>query len=301
MQISVNGVESPTVVLDRLDSTSSFVHEPTVSPDPFRDVIKTEPAPDLPSLIGNMMMPYLVDRSITTANSLISGISATTTSSSANSNFDGFAGPLRNDIWNESKLTMVAPDRNLVSQHNAGNFSSGADVNPITQVASSDEDDSIFSLDSVLDLFFNDPTATTTTVKLNVTTTKVPPLTNSAATVASDIIGAIVSSTTSLPSSTSRRMPSAATATTATVTNTSPAEMSVTSSSAAEAPPSRNLTTSKKTLEKDAGPTGGLLKLAGCNIYGRMYGVGRIITELSGPCRECRCTDVGVQCKPLGC
>uniref|UniRef100_A0A2H1V9W5 SFRICE_001500 n=1 Tax=Spodoptera frugiperda TaxID=7108 RepID=A0A2H1V9W5_SPOFR len=45
----------------------------------------------------------------------------------------------------------------------------------------------------------------------------------------------------------------------------------------------------------------GLLKLAGCNIYGRMYRVGRIITELSTPCQECWCTELGVQCKPLAC
>lgn len=45
----------------------------------------------------------------------------------------------------------------------------------------------------------------------------------------------------------------------------------------------------------------GLLKLAGCNIYGRMYRVGRIIAELSGPCLECRCTEVGVSCTPLNC
>lgn len=45
----------------------------------------------------------------------------------------------------------------------------------------------------------------------------------------------------------------------------------------------------------------GLLKLAGCNIYGRMYRVGRIIDELSGPCLECRCTEVGVSCTPLNC
>lgn len=45
----------------------------------------------------------------------------------------------------------------------------------------------------------------------------------------------------------------------------------------------------------------GLLKLAGCNIYGRMYRVGRIISELSGPCLECKCTEVGVQCTPLKC
>ncbi|XP_019771949.2 uncharacterized protein LOC109545606 [Dendroctonus ponderosae] len=45
----------------------------------------------------------------------------------------------------------------------------------------------------------------------------------------------------------------------------------------------------------------GLLKLAGCNIYGRMYRVGRIISELSGPCLECKCTEVGVQCIELRC
>ncbi|XP_018336854.1 uncharacterized protein LOC108745218 [Agrilus planipennis] len=47
--------------------------------------------------------------------------------------------------------------------------------------------------------------------------------------------------------------------------------------------------------------TVGVLKLAGCNIYGRMYRVGKIIFELSGPCLECRCTDVGVQCKSNKC
>ncbi|XP_073825589.1 uncharacterized protein [Musca autumnalis] len=45
----------------------------------------------------------------------------------------------------------------------------------------------------------------------------------------------------------------------------------------------------------------GILKLAGCNIYGRMYRVGRIILELSSPCQECRCTEIGVKCSPLDC
>lgn len=45
----------------------------------------------------------------------------------------------------------------------------------------------------------------------------------------------------------------------------------------------------------------GLPKLAGCNIYGRMYRVGRIIAELSSPCQECKCTEVGVQCRSLNC
>lgn len=45
----------------------------------------------------------------------------------------------------------------------------------------------------------------------------------------------------------------------------------------------------------------GLLKLAGCNIYGRMYRVGRIISELSNPCLLCKCTEIGVNCTPLSC
>ncbi|XP_017465132.1 PREDICTED: mucin-5AC isoform X1 [Rhagoletis zephyria] len=45
----------------------------------------------------------------------------------------------------------------------------------------------------------------------------------------------------------------------------------------------------------------GVLKLAGCNIYGRMYRVGRIILELSSPCLECKCTEVGVKCGQLDC
>lgn len=45
----------------------------------------------------------------------------------------------------------------------------------------------------------------------------------------------------------------------------------------------------------------GLLKLAGCNIYGRIYRVGRIIAELSTPCLECWCIEIGVECKKLDC
>ncbi|XP_044755461.1 uncharacterized protein LOC123314330 [Coccinella septempunctata] len=51
----------------------------------------------------------------------------------------------------------------------------------------------------------------------------------------------------------------------------------------------------------DRNNSAAILKLAGCNIYGRMYRVGRIISELSGPCLECKCTEVGVQCKHLKC
>lgn len=61
------------------------------------------------------------------------------------------------------------------------------------------------------------------------------------------------------------------------------------------------VTTATSLSKPDPGAASGLLKLAGCNIYGRMYRVGRIISELSGPCLECMCTEVGVQCRPLKC
>lgn len=51
-------------------------------------------------------------------------------------------------------------------------------------------------------------------------------------------------------------------------------------------------------FSKPTSPTmNGLLKLAGCNIYGQMYDVGKIIDELSNVCLECKCLpDIGVGC-----
>jgi len=46
--------------------------------------------------------------------------------------------------------------------------------------------------------------------------------------------------------------------------------------------------------------TGGL-KVDSCNIYGQVYRVGRIIEELSGPCIECKCTEIGVNCFAIRC
>ncbi|XP_073984310.1 uncharacterized protein isoform X3 [Rhodnius prolixus] len=66
--------------------------------------------------------------------------------------------------------------------------------------------------------------------------------------------------------------------------------------------PKSNVTNNNQSdISLASGTPTGLLKLAGCNIYGRMYRVGRIISELSGPCLECMCTEVGVQCKQLAC
>ncbi len=54
-------------------------------------------------------------------------------------------------------------------------------------------------------------------------------------------------------------------------------------------------------LSGDPGVASGFLKLSGCNIFGKMYRVGKIIAELSGPCLQCMCAEVGVQCVPLKC
>lgn len=83
-----------------------------------------------------------------------------------------------------------------------------------------------------------------------------------------------------------------------TSTSTSSTTMTTTKSAAA--------TSGGGLMEIFAKPTNptmnGLLKLAGCNIYGQMYDVGHVIDELSNPCLECKCLpDIGVGCVPLKC
>ncbi|TMW47243.1 hypothetical protein DOY81_007678 [Sarcophaga bullata] len=68
----------------------------------------------------------------------------------------------------------------------------------------------------------------------------------------------------------------------------------------ASASSTSSATSTSSALNSLIDPTG-ILKLAGCNIYGRMYRVGRIILELSSPCLECKCTEIGVKCGPLDC
>lgn len=178
--------ESPTVVIPQPNLPEVVtVAEGIVTPDPFRDVIHTEPAPNLQSLIGDIM-PFLQRQTTTTQKTPI----YVTTSTEAPNN------------------------------------------------SSDDADEDLFNFNSVLKLFFPDEKVenATSPPEMNATTAKsVPPA------------------------------------------PTSPPE-------------------SKNSID-----TVGLLKLAGCNIYGRMYRVGRIISELSNPCLECMCTEVGVQCRNLVC
>lgn len=65
--------------------------------------------------------------------------------------------------------------------------------------------------------------------------------------------------------------------------------------------PSQAVQQQMEIFSKPTNPTmNGLLKLAGCNIYGQMYDVGHVIAELSNPCYECKCLpDIGVGCMPL--
>lgn len=350
--------ESPTVVLDRPDATAPSQRQPTVSPNPFRDVIKTEPAPDLPSLMEDMI-PYLVEHGITTSKPTTS-ITATKTSlqgSASNQHpsnhefleqvpliqppfdkktvdssftsqmkyginhkvppkdtvsltYDSKDQPLdgklessgtgvpsynktsstdnsnrtndnsRNDLSLNSTAELAKKSASKPDGASGGSFASKVD-NRITKydnytesinstsedgetAGDADEDGTIFSLDSIFELLFSSNASSSTQ---STETTKTPD--------ASSVNGLREDQGTLITSSTTTERLTEETET---------------------------VETSSKALDNEIPMSvGSLLKLAGCNIYGRMYRVGRIITELSSPCQECKCTEIGVQCKQLEC
>lgn len=365
-KIAVKADESPTVVLNRAGgATASSQRQPTVSPDPFRDVIKTEPAPDLPSLIEDMI------RGITTARPTTSLAAAASSSAAAlKTSAQGLAGnqlqhppnfdfmervPLIrppfdyggetvdspfiskisydgvNDGDASSKdtvsLTYDSEDRGVVKPANGGyvgatlskfnrtddddstrkSFRRGNTTEKLAHkenVSPSDDRDGdskvdigvakhetnhsdssnssstiggqdegktveekgegVFSFDSVLELLFSSNTTSISTTE-PADTTKTPDVSSVGARESQEALLAVSS------------------------TNTE--ELS-----------EETVETSSKVLDNEIPMyVGSLLKLAGCNIYGRMYRVGRIIAELSNPCLECRCAEIGVQCKPLEC
>jgi hypothetical protein len=341
------------VVLDRADATAPSQRQPT---DPFRDVIKTEPAPDLPSLIEDMI-PYLVERGITTARpttsigapvskTSVQGLAANQPQHPVNFDFveqdmlhirppfdyagetvdssfvssmkygmkgevlpedsisltydakdqiadpgeaeadpDSSASIFRYDATpltelnrtrdekdsHRSDITQQQPAMGNLSKSDdfefAGNVNDRAGSNSSAdeggKIAEDVEDDGIFSLDSILELLLSSNSSSD--VKLNEST----------------------------------RMPDAFPINDA---RDDQQTLAVSSTDAEKLIEERNNTveTSSKVLDNEI-PIGTLLKLAGCNIYGRMYRVGRIITELSSLCQECRCTEIGVQCKQLEC
>lgn len=355
----VEADESPTVVLDRADAMAPSQRQPTVSPDPFRDVIKTEPAPDLPSLIEDMI-PYLVERGITTLRPTTPKISAQGLVGNQLQhppNFDfmeqvpliqppfdygeemadsSFLTKMKYGVNREASSTDIVSltydsrnqvldrkpsenpkvdvfdyDRAALTKLNhttdsskydfhrsntteqkfaKGNVSRTDDFdrnftseedNRTTRydnrtesdnfpsedgkITEDTEDVTIFSLDSVLKLLFSSNTSSSN--KLTTTeTTKTPNVSSVGVREDQEILVASSTSTERLTEKT------------------------------------ETVETSSKVLDNEIPMSvGSLLKLAGCNIYGRMYRVGRIITELSSPCEECRCTEIGVRCEQLEC
>jgi len=358
----VEADESPTVVLDRADAIAPSQRQPTMSPDPFRDVIKTEPAPDLPSLIEDMI-PYLVERGITTPRSTtstmaskISGQGLVGNQLQHSPNFDfmeevpliqppfdygdkivdsSFLSKMKYGVNREvpsiDTVSLTYDSKNQILDHKPsenpkadvfdydgtaltmlnrttdsskydfhrsntteqkfakGNVSETEDLDrnftgeednrttrydnrtELDNFSSEDEkitedaeDVTIFSLDSVLKLLFSSNTSSSNKLA---ETTKSPN----------------VSSVSDIPER---------------------QETLVASSTSAERLTEEigTVETSSKVLDNEIPMSvGTLLKLAGCNIYGRMYRVGRIITELSSPCEECRCTEIGVKCEQLEC
>ncbi|KAK9497001.1 hypothetical protein O3M35_012798 [Rhynocoris fuscipes] len=205
------------------------VADVVVTPNPFKDVIRTEPAPDLVHIMKDML-PHLHDSTLKESTTTTINMLYTTT--------------------NRSKIIE-------------------------------DDYDDTFSFGSVLDLLFNNGYETNKT-KLKTTTVvadkEKQPINNITRETTSTLDNTIESepiTTDKLPLLTTELVNINQTHSTNTDNHQSSSSSSI--------------------------PSTGLLKLAGCNIYGRMYRVGRIISELSGPCLECMCTEIGVQCNKLSC
>ncbi|XP_046620047.1 uncharacterized protein LOC124305078 isoform X1 [Neodiprion virginianus] len=366
--ICIDTPESPTLVLDRADATMPSQREPMQSvdgiatPDPFRDVIKTEPAPDLPSLIEDMI-PYLTEHRISTprpTTPMSNGIKISSTIRNGDINQDpslmeppiynhgdqmnphkddevivsnsptsvanevghnSFVQHLNQPLQEVGNDTQDNEEHNdkFVTQNSSGfNYSKygdkdvslnsngsmqdlGFESNPeitesiplksdkakdtvtkLSQGDSNDEEDSMYSFESVFDLLFSDSKTEKPAAQVS--------------------IQQAVFSTGE--TSTSQTVTKASSTLTALSTTPSPSPAQTTKSSIAKPTTLMIFNTSNSAQVRDEDVStmvGSLLKLAGCNIYGRMYRVGKIITELSGPCLQCRCTEVGVQCKKLSC
>ncbi|XP_043479005.1 uncharacterized protein LOC122509212 isoform X2 [Leptopilina heterotoma] len=374
--VCVDAKESPTVVLDRADSSLQI--QTLVSSDPFRDVIKTEPAPDLPSLIEDMI-PYLAGQGISTSNTTNATNSSTFDNDSqifdfnhrnqspkvdqafpeSGNKFDNPNDTLLPNHLENKKIPLQSnyllktnqSEKNSSNLNNENSPSLNESTNKTEDFFHSEESESIFSLDSVLDLFFSDTTTASGEItkqndtkqteirdkidfemknsektqfngeikinggaevddvkfKKEITTLKKDPellktefqfpkigeireqlIKNHSTEVDTDSVK------NNIKFQYSSGNPSA------NIINKtiSPATINIQGITNLNV----DLNSESKTKNTDNDITGlNILKLAGCNIYGRMYRVGRIITELTSSCRECKCTEVGVQCKQLKC
>jgi hypothetical protein len=345
--------ESPTVVLDRIDGTSSplqtlhhlgaivppiTVADGVVTPDPFRDVIRTEPAPDLPSLIEDMM-PYLLERHTSVGTTpIIKTTSKAFTTSTQGRNTESVAVSSPQISTGSVSVASITPNplgeisnSNNNEEHLGEEVPHGIDFDNDPNIEGDKDEESGISFDSVLQFLFSDDGTTKAPSR-----TSHRPITRHPT---SDRSAPQKTMTTATPSSSSENSSEAGnkkqsenttvllntashneeslnykTSLTAssnkygitpqavltTVLNSVKPNTSTRESSPGSLPKIQHLH-SPVSVSADPGAVSGLLKLAGCNIYGRMYRVGRIISELSGPCLECMCTEVGVQCRPLDC
>ncbi|EFN84001.1 hypothetical protein EAI_03384 [Harpegnathos saltator] len=359
--VCVKADESPTVVLNRADATAPSQRQPTVSPDPFRDVIKTEPAPDLPSLIEDMI------RGITTARPTTSMAAAAAAAGTSKTSAQGLTG---NQLQHPTNFDFMVPlirppfdyggetvDSPFISEIkydgvNDGEASPRDTIPPLTyepedRLADRTEANAQASVFGYDDATLNKLNRTdddsengnSTEQKFALKKTAASLVDNrdgdstgkgnhSESNASSSIAGGDegkvvegdvegekqgVSSVDNVFSSSASSISSESSASstkTPDVSTVSGARegqetaLAAASSTSAEglAEETGTVETSSKVLDNEISMSvGSLLKLAGCNIYGRMYRVGRIITELSNPCQECRCTEIGVQCKTLQC
>lgn len=298
--------ESPTVVLDRADATAPSLHQPIVSPDPFRDVIKTEPAPDLPSLIGEMKplqpnfdfinkfpllrLPYRPEED---PNRLIS----------KNKYNLGQEGLIQQEISSNYNLKEADQTLNHISEtipQRIGSLvidhSIKKQENDTLPCINATKSTSVKSNVSKIDDINISTDAKVGEIFVKVNDSKFYSTTSSS----SESSDLDLEDPNDQSSKDTKTKEVSTTSRSTTIVNQKPEEENKSSKASEKMEDSAESVT--KIIENEIPMSvTSLLKLAGCNIYGRMYRVGRIITELSGPCLECRCTEIGVQCKQLKC
>lgn len=296
--------ESPTVVLDRADATAPSLHQPIVSPDPFRDVIKTEPAPDLPSLIGEMKPlqpnfdfinkfpllrpPYRPEED---PNRLIS----------KNKYNLGQEGLVQQEISSNYNLKETDQTLNHISETIPQRIGSLV----IDHTIKKQENDTLPCINATKSFVKSnvskiDDINISTDAKLGEMSVKVNDSKFYSTTSRSSESDLNLEDPNDHSSKDTKTKEISTTSRSATIINQKPGEEKKFSKASEKM---EDFTESVTKIIENEIPMSvtSLLKLAGCNIYGRMYRVGRIITELSGPCLECRCTEIGVQCKQLKC
>ncbi|CAH1403373.1 unnamed protein product [Nezara viridula] len=295
----------PTKIIDNMEiSTQSTlipesmsnipaitVADLVVTPDPFKDVIRTEPAPDLIDIMKDML-PHLKNESLA-AKPAVTMVQSPQNISILTHNTDNKMkyNHTKSNINETQKAEKNSTKEKIPFQNNEKNSSAVH------------EDEDTFSFESVLDMLFRTTQTPSTTQRTihdkiyNHQPNSQRNEINNAIEITDDFISHKEKNTEKSPElniyddyqeDESK--------------NNTNENLYVNKSKEEKTGLNRNKETSKATTPsnkptKSKPAVGMQLKLAGCNIYGRMYEVGKIIAELSGPCLECMCTELGVQCR----